>query len=192
MLKFDINVVAIIPAKTDSVRLKKKNLKIINNKPLIEYSIIYSLNSKYINEIYINTESEEIKKIAETYNINVINRNDKLMGQTEVVEVYIESMAQISQQTSLKSIDIVIGIQPDHPDRLLDIDHAIEYFIENKYDDLFTVDDKGTRNGSIRITKAEHVLSGKMSRRVGSLVDSCTNIHDEEDLLNAEKNIKKR
>jgi hypothetical protein len=54
---------------------------------------------------------------------------------------------------------------------------------------LFTVDKDGTRNGSIRITKAEHVKSGKMSRRVGSMRDECTNIHSEQDLINAEKNI---
>ena len=57
---------------------------------------------------------------------------------------------------------------------------------------LFTVDNFGTRNGSIRITKAEHVKIGAMSRRVGSMMDDCTNIHSEQDLLNAEKNINER
>ena len=47
----------------------------------------------------------------------------------------------------------------------------------------------GTRNGSIRITKADHVKSGYMSRRVGSMMDDCTNIHSEEDLNQAEENI---
>ena len=31
-----------------------------------------------------------------------------------------------------------------------------------------------------------------MSRRVGSMTDNCTNIHSEQDLLNAEKNINER
>ena len=55
-----------------------------------------------------------------------------------------------------------------------------------------SIDFNGTRNGSIRITKAEHVKSGYMSRRVGSMTDDCTNIHSEQDLLNAEKNINER
>ena len=59
----------------------------------------------------------------------------------------------------------------------------------NKYDDLFTVDNNGTRNGSVRIMKKEFVESGKISRRVGSFVDDCTNIHSEEDLKLAEINI---
>ena len=63
---------------------------------------------------------------------------------------------------------------------------------KDQYDDLFTVDPDGTRNGSIRITKAEHVRAGSMSRRVGSMTDDCTNIHSEQDLLNAERNINER
>ena len=192
MKKYNVNVIAIIPAKTDSVRLKNKNLQIIDSRSLVEHSIIYAERSKYIREIYVNTESQEIKNYSKTYPIKIIERNKKLMGKTEVVEVYIESMKEIYNQTELDNIDIVIGLQPDHPDRMINIDNAIEYFIENTYDDLFTVDDKGTRNGSIRITKAVHVVSGKMSRRVGSLLDNCTNIHDEDDLVQAEKNIKNK
>ena len=85
-----------------------------------------------------------------------------------------------------------MGIQPDHPDRTLELDKMLEYSVKNKYDDLFTTNPDGSRNGSIRITKSEHVKSGNMSRRVGSMLDNCTNIHSEEDLLNAEKNINER
>ena len=66
----------------------------------------------------------------------------------------------------------------------------LDYFVDNTYDDLFTVDSKGTRNGSIRITKVEHVKNGTMSRRVGSMLDECTNIHSKADLKKAEWNIK--
>ena len=62
---------------------------------------------------------------------------------------------------------------------------------DNKYDDLVTVDSYGTRNGSVRIVKAELVKHGTMSRRVGSMVDHCTNIHTEEDLKQAEISIQK-
>ena len=87
------------------------------------------------------------------------------------------------------NITHVVGIQPDHPDRTNNLDDMIRYFIDNKYDDLVTVDRFGTRNGSIRIVKAEYVESGAMSRRVGSMLDDCTNIHSEEDLKQAERNI---
>ena len=37
--------------------------------------------------------------------------------------------------------------------------------------------------------KAKYVKDGSMSRRVGTYLDDCTNIHSEEDLNQAEKNI---
>ena len=66
----------------------------------------------------------------------------------------------------------------------------LQYAVDNKYDDLFTVNRDGSRNGSIRIIRSEHVRSGNMSRRVGSMFDFCTNIHSQIDLDQAEKNIK--
>ena len=47
------NVVAIIPAKGNSIRLKNKNIYLINKKPMIEWVIKSLKKSKYINEIYV-------------------------------------------------------------------------------------------------------------------------------------------
>ena len=83
----------------------------------------------------------------------------------------------------------VVGVQPDHPDRQTKVDDLLKYSVKNKYDDLVTVNSDGTRNGAVRITKFDFVQSGMMSRRVGSFLDECTNIHSEEDLEKAEMNI---
>jgi len=110
------------------------------------------------------------------------------MGEREVADVYIKIFNEYGDDTFTH----VVGVQPDHPDRTIPLDKMLEYAVTNKYDDLFTVDPCGTRNGSVRITKAAHVKKGAMSRRVGSMMDDCTNIHSEQDLKNAEENILKR
>ena len=61
-------------------------------------------------------------------------------------------------------------------------DEVLEYFVIKKYDDLVTVGVDGTRNGSVRVIKSEFVRMNNVSRRVGSLQDDCTNIHNKEDL----------
>ena len=55
--------------------------------------------------------------------------------------------------------------------------------------DLVTVDKNGSRNGAARIVKAEYVRNGMMSRRVGTFLDDCTNIHSPEDLKRAGENL---
>ena len=180
-----IKAFIIIPAKGDSKRLVGKNKKIIAGKTLLEHSINYAQQSKLAATIVVSTEDEGTKKIAESYGVVVVGRDKDFMGEREVADVYIEIFKNLNDD----SFSHVVGVQPDHPDRTLPLDDMLIYANENKYDDLFTVDKDGTRNGSIRITKAEHVKSGKMSRRVGSMRDECTNIHSEQDLINAEKNI---
>ena len=183
-----IKAFVIIPAKGDSKRLIGKNKRIIAGKTLLEHSIEYAKKSTLASSIIVSTEDKETKKIAESYEIDVVGRDKDFMGEREVADVYIK----IFQEYGDDSFTHVVGVQPDHPDRTIPLDKMLTYAVENKYDDLFTVDPNGTRNGSIRITKAKHVKSGHMSRRVGSMTDNCTNIHSEQDLLNAEKNINER
>ena len=194
-MKNGIGALVIIPAKTDSKRVKKKNLRLINGKTLVEHAINYAINSKLVKYIIITTESDVVKDIANKFaNIKVYPREKEYMGEREVADVYInvvqKDLIKYGDENIIQEISHVIGVQPDHPDRTSNIDDLLSYAVDNKYDDLFTVDSKGTRNGAVRIVKKEFVLSGTMSRRVGSFLDHCTNIHSEQDIINAGINLK--
>ena len=180
-----IKAFIIIPAKGDSKRLVGKNKRVIAGKTLVEHSIEYAKNSKLAGKVLLSTEDEETRNIAENYGVEVVGRTTDYMGEREVADVYIKIFQEYGDDTFTH----VVGVQPDHPDRTIPLDEMLEYAVENKYDDLFTVDSEGTRNGSIRITKAQYVKDGTMSRRVGSMLDNCTNIHSEDDLKQAERNI---
>lgn len=192
----DTYAIAIIPAKTDSTRLPKKNLQVIAGKTLVEHTIDYAKNSEYIKHIVVSTESEEVRDICNKYNnILVYGRPKHLLKDAEVADVYIDifqnQMTLHSDNLSTRATHMV-ALQPDHPDRNHEIDKVIDYFIDNTYDDLVTVGKDGTRNGASRITKAEYVRNGSMSRRMGTYLDDCTNIHGENDLITAGINISKR
>jgi len=194
MKLIDICGLAIIPAKTDSKRLKKKNLRVIDGKTLVEHAIDYAKNSKLIKHIIVTTESDEVREIVKKYDdVLVHDRDSDYMGEREVADVYVNVLEKLSWSHEdshiINDISHVVGVQPDHPDRQTTADELLEYAVVNKYDDLVTVDSSGTRNGAVRVTKKEFVESGMMSRRIGSYLDDCTNIHSEEDLKQAEKNI---
>ena len=181
----NINALVIIPAKSDSTRLPGKNKRIIAGKTLVEHAILYSQSSNFASRIIVTTEDKETADIATSHGVDVIGRDLEYMGEREVADVYINIFNQIDN----KKYTHVVGVQPDHPDRTVPLDEMLKYAVDNKYDDLFTINKDGSRNGSIRITRSEHVKSGNMSRRVGSMFDFCTNIHTENDLITAEKNI---
>ena len=68
----DVYAIAFIPAKTDSTRLPKKNLQVIDGKTLVEHTIDYALRSKYIKNIIVSTESKEVRKICESYDKDIL------------------------------------------------------------------------------------------------------------------------
>ena len=57
--------IAIIPARSGSKGLKDKNIKMINGRPLIAYTIEAAKNSNLFAEIFVSTDSDEYAQIAE-------------------------------------------------------------------------------------------------------------------------------
>ncbi len=63
--------IAIIPARSGSKGLKNKNIKELNGKPLLAYTIEAALKSELFEEIMVSTDSEEYGDIARNYGANV-------------------------------------------------------------------------------------------------------------------------
>ena len=66
--------VALIFARGGSKGLPNKNIKLINNKPLIYYSIKQAKSCSFIKDVYVSTESKKIKEIAIKYGAKIIDR----------------------------------------------------------------------------------------------------------------------
>jgi len=67
-------VVAIIPVRFGSVRVKNKSTRNFHNTNLLEHKIKQLLNIKEIDKIILTTDSDEAKKIGNKYNITTLDR----------------------------------------------------------------------------------------------------------------------
>ncbi len=172
-----MKILTIIPAKLDSTRLEKKNLKKINGKSLVEYSIEYANNSVHDVDIIVSSESTEVKDTVLPYGVIFHNRKKELCGDTEVVDVYLDIVNNLVDE-----YDLVVCLQPDNPNRSHTFDECIEYMIDNNYDDLITVNPEYKRSGSVRIFKFNYLKAGQVSKRLGCIKDDATDIHYQEDL----------
>jgi CMP-N,N'-diacetyllegionaminic acid synthase len=65
------SVVAFIPARAGSKRIPKKNIKMINDHPLIAYTIKTALDSGVFSEVIVSTDTEEIAEVARQYGASV-------------------------------------------------------------------------------------------------------------------------
>ena len=63
--------IALIPARSGSKGIPKKNIMLFNGKPLIYWSIKNALNNKNIERVIVSTDSEEIAEIAISFSAEV-------------------------------------------------------------------------------------------------------------------------
>ena len=56
--------IAIIPARKKSQRIKNKNIKKFNGKPVLYWSILAAKKSKLFKDIYVSTDSKRIANLA--------------------------------------------------------------------------------------------------------------------------------
>lgn len=75
--------IAIIPARSGSKGLKDKNIKLLNGKPLMAYTIESAIRSEVFNEIFVSTDSPEYARVARQYGASVpFLRNESLSTDT--------------------------------------------------------------------------------------------------------------
>ena len=66
-----IQILAITLARGGSKGIKNKNIKKINGKPLISYTINEAKKSRYISDYIVSTDSKEIARISQKCGANV-------------------------------------------------------------------------------------------------------------------------
>ena len=135
-----MSTIAIIPARGGSKGIKNKNIRILNSKPLIAWSIEQALNSSEISEVYVSTDSEKIASIASNYGAKI-----PFLRPSEIADDFSTSEAVMLHFSNWlienkKSCDNLILIQATSPVRAsYRFDDAIKKFKKSQKDSLVTV-----------------------------------------------------
>ncbi|MDP4182526.1 MAG: acylneuraminate cytidylyltransferase family protein [Bacillota bacterium] len=124
-------IVCIIPARANSKRLKNKNTRVLNGKPLISWTIEEAKKSVSIDRIVISTDDEEAVKIGLDHGVEVIRRPEELaMDTTTTAEVIFHAL-DLLKEISYYPGHILL-LQCTSPLRKAwHIDEAIKYYLDN-------------------------------------------------------------
>jgi N-acylneuraminate cytidylyltransferase/CMP-N,N'-diacetyllegionaminic acid synthase len=106
-------VLGIIPARSNSKRLKNKNIIDLAGKPLINYTIKAGLESQYIDELIVSTDSEKISRIAENAGATIPFLRPAALSEdntssTDVIEHAVDYLKKENGQ----EFDYIILLQP--------------------------------------------------------------------------------
>lgn len=133
-------ILALIPARGGSKRLRGKNTKNFHGKPLIAWTIEQAKKSKYISEIVVACDTNEIAKIANKFGAEIpfLLPRKKTRDASSLSDALIFALDELKKQN--KIFDIVVVLQPTSPLRITkDIDGAIETFLKSKTETVIGV-----------------------------------------------------
>lgn len=126
-------VIGIIPARGGSKGIKNKNLIRFKNKPLIYWSILAAKKSKLIDDFYVSTDSEKIKRVSINYGSKVINRPKYLAKDNSKT---LDVLKHAIEQTKA---DVVVVLQPTSPHRPRNlIDNCLKKLFKSDKNSLAT------------------------------------------------------
>ena len=127
-------ILAVIPARAGSKGIPNKNIRIIGGYPLIHYSIKNAMNSKYITDIIVSTDSPEVRIIAQQMGVQWKWRDEKLCGDSITLDAVIADAIP-------KDIpwDYIVTMQPTSPTLKVEtLDLAIQYAMEHNLDTVLS------------------------------------------------------
>jgi CMP-N,N'-diacetyllegionaminic acid synthase len=136
-----MKILAIIPARGGSKGIPKKNIIKINNTPLIGYTIDAALASRYITDVVVSTDDNEIAKISKKLGANVPFIRPELLALDDSESTPVIQHALLFMEKSKNIIyDAVLMLQPTSPLRTSKhIEDSIELFKSNKCDSVVSV-----------------------------------------------------
>jgi CMP-N,N'-diacetyllegionaminic acid synthase len=122
-----------IPARAGSKRVRSKNLRLLCGKPMIAYAIETAKACGRFDEIYVNTDSEELMALAREWGVKVYKRDGWLAGDTAkgddftadfMEHVRPDTLVMISPVCPLVSVD--------------DVNQALKAYADSDCDTLIT------------------------------------------------------
>lgn len=139
-----MRIIIAIPARGGSKGIPGKNIRMMNGKPLLAYSILNALSLKQVYgeesvDVVVDTDDDEIAEIAKHYKAEVIMRPAELAGDDVTLDPVINHAVTVKEGQVNASYDIVITMQPTSPTlKANTLQQAVAYFIESGVDTLIS------------------------------------------------------
>ena len=127
--------IAFIPVRGGSKSIPMKNIKEINGKPLVYWTAKAASGAKCIDKVVIATDSDEIKKVVSSFNldkIEIYDRNPQNASDTATTE---SVMLEYIAQSDLDNRDNFFLIQATSP--MLKSEHIDNMY--QKFVDLYSI-----------------------------------------------------
>jgi CMP-N-acetylneuraminic acid synthetase len=135
-----MRILGIIPARGGSKGVPGKNIKLLDRKPLLQYTSEIALESKNLTDVILSSDDTQIITVAKSLGIQVpfLRPEELAQDTTPTIDVIIHALQWYENQSVF--FDAVCLLQVTSPFRTVDfLDKAIEKFIASGCDSLVSV-----------------------------------------------------
>lgn len=136
-----MEVVAVIPARGGSKGIPRKNMRLMNGRPLISYAIENALNCGLINDVVVSSDSEEVLAYASQFEgVICLDRSSELAQDAVTLDpVIYDAVARCEDKLDI-NYDAVVTLQPTSPLLTVNtLNKALQSFIDSKTDSMISV-----------------------------------------------------
>ena len=197
-------ILGIIPARGGSKGIQRKNMAVVGEKPLIEWTIGHAKSSKFLDHFLVTTEDSQIGRFSEGKDVEWWKRPPELATDEASTLSVLEDVVT----NYPKDISAVVVLQPTSPIRSEKlIDTCIKFFLNNNLDSIATgfmdkdapygefqhyrrQDYKGKfcDDGNVYVIKASLIKNkDRIGKRFGGLVISKEENMEIDDVLDLKK-----
>lgn len=151
------NILGVITARGGSKGISNKNIRELDGKPLIVYTIDAAKKSKLINHLIVSTDDKEIADICIKHGADVpFMRPKELALDTTPHQLVMEHAIDFYEKKHNIKIDYTVVLQPTSPFRTVDdIDGTIQKLIDTGADSAVSIVEVQSTYHPIKIKKLE-------------------------------------
>ena len=133
-------IICFIPARSGSTRIKNKNIKLINGRPLIYWTVLKAIKSKKFDQIIFSSDSDKyynilikyLKKDKLNYKNLIFDKRDSNHTQTKS-KIFDYIKFDLIKKFNFKKNDLLVQMLPTYSLRSINsIKRAIHFSIVNK------------------------------------------------------------
>jgi len=135
-----MEVLGFIPARANSKGIPGKNIKLLNGKPLIGYTIEEGKKSR-INRLIVSTDSPEIAKASQAFGAEVPFLRPAELSQDDsaIEDSLLDTINKLKENEGYQP-DIIVLLQPTSPLRkAVHINDCLDLLEEKKVDSIVSV-----------------------------------------------------
>lgn len=134
-------ILAVIPARAGSKGIPNKNVRIVAGRPLAYYAIRNALDSEFVTDVVVTTDSDQVRIIAEQMGARARTRAPELCADDVALDAVVWDAAfGEGAEVPEGGWDWVVTMQPTSPTLSVStLDAAIRKAIEDDLDTLVSV-----------------------------------------------------